>query len=248
MGRADLRIGTYGPAAARTGTDTTVGDAADADFLHSSGRRWARRAPMTDTVTLYLALLAILAELGVITALLLFAGSRLTDTGRRVAGVGRALIGPNALGLAFGVAAISMAGSLYFSEVAHFTPCRLCWYQRIAMYPLVPILALAAWKRDLHIRRYGILLAAIGGAISTYHVLLERFPKLETSVCEVANPCTLIWVKRFGYLTIPTMALSAFALIITLLAVAVPAGAAAVDPQYASDDIEEPSRGQAVIS
>ena len=53
-------------------------------------------------------------------------------------------------------------------------------------------------------------------------MLLERYPSLETGACDPNNPCTLIWVERFGYLTIPTMALSAFALIITLLLVARP--------------------------
>jgi disulfide bond formation protein DsbB len=111
-------------------------------------------------------------------------------------------------------------GSLYFSEVAHFLPCRLCWYQRIGMYPLVPLLGLAAWRRDSGIRPYAAALAAIGAAISAYHIVIERFPDLESGACDPTNPCSLIWVERFGYLTIPAMALSAFALVLTLLAVA----------------------------
>jgi disulfide bond formation protein DsbB len=87
------------------------------------------------------------------------------------------------------------------------------------MSPLLPSLGLAAWRRDTGIRPYTAVLAGIGAVIAGYHVLLERFPTLESSVCEVANPCTLIWVRRFGYLTIPTMALSAFALILTLVVV-----------------------------
>ena len=171
---------------------------------------------VTSTVTLYLALLAVVAQVAVVTALVLVLVA--PDAGRRMA----AAVRPSALTLAFCVAAVATAGSLYFSEVAHFLPCRLCWYQRIAMYPLVPILGLAAWRRDLAVRPYALALAGIGSLISTYHVLLERFPSLETSACEKTNPCTLIWVKRFGYLTIPTMALSAFALIFVLLMVARP--------------------------
>ena len=41
------------------------------------------------------------------------------------------------------VAAVAMAGRLYFSEVAHFTPCKMCWFQRIAMYPLAVLLLIA---------------------------------------------------------------------------------------------------------
>jgi disulfide bond formation protein DsbB len=172
---------------------------------------------LTETVTLFLALLAVVAQAAVVVAIAVAVLPR--------AGVRRALgdaVSPNALWFAFAVAAISLAGSLYFSEGAHFVPCELCWYQRIAMYPLVPVLAVAAWRNDVGVRAYALPLAVIGGLISTYHVLLERFPSLETGACDPDNPCSLIWVERFGYMTIPTMALSAFALIAVLLIVARP--------------------------
>ena len=83
-----------------------------------------------------------------------------------------------------------MTGSLYFSEVAHFVPCRLCWYQRIAMYPLVLLLGIATLRRDRGIRLYAIPLAAIGAAVSIYHVQLERFPD-QASFCSLEAPCNL---------------------------------------------------------
>lgn len=171
----------------------------------------------TREVTLLLAMLAVVAEAGVAVAVILVVGGRWST---RLAGWRDSLVelfGPVALHLALGVALVATLGSLYLSEIANFPPCRLCWYQRIAMYPLVPILAVAVWRRDAGVRFYAIPLALIGGLISTYHVLLERYPSLESGVCEATNPCTLIWVRRFGYLTIPTMALSAFALIAVLL-------------------------------
>ena len=171
----------------------------------------------TDDVTLLLALLSVVAEAAVLVGVVVAVGSRWSPALARARAVLLAAVGPGALQLALGVAVISMAGSLYFSEVAEFVPCRLCWYQRIAMYPLVPILAVAVWRRDPGVRYYALPLALIGGAISTYHVVLERYPSLESGICEVANPCTLIWVRRFGYLTIPAMALSAFAFIAVLL-------------------------------
>lgn len=179
-------------------------------------------------VSLFLAILAILAQAGAAGLVIINAGSRWSPRLRRSqASTGEAL-SLHGLTLAFCVAAVAMAGSLYFSEVAHFAPCRLCWYQRIAMYPLVPILGLAAWRGDHSIRPYVGLVAALGGAISVYHVLLEHFPSLETGACEVSNPCTIVWVRRLGYLTIPTMALSAFALIVTLMVFSrtAPAGSA----------------------
>jgi disulfide bond formation protein DsbB len=114
---------------------------------------------------------------------------------------------------------VATLGSLYYSEVADFPPCRLCWYQRVGMYPLAVVLPIAAWRRDHQVRWYALPLALAGGAVSTYHIAVERFPSLESGACEVTNPCSTIWVETFGYLTIPTMALSAFALVALLLAV-----------------------------
>lgn len=176
----------------------------------------------TEAVTLFLALLAVLAQVGVVAAIVLALGRRRFPALRARAESIAGAIGPQALALAACVALVATLGSLYFSEVANFTPCKLCWYQRIAMYPLVPILGIAAFRHDTGIRIYATVTAAAGAAISAYHVLLERYPTLESSVCDPTNPCTLIWVRRFGYLTIPGMALSGFAAILALLAIARP--------------------------
>ena len=93
-----------------------------------------------------------------------------------------AAVTPAALTLAAGVAVVATLGSLYYSEVADFPPCRLCWFQRIGMYPLAVILPVAAWRRDRQVRWYALPLAVGGGAVSIYHVLVERFPSLESRV------------------------------------------------------------------
>jgi disulfide bond formation protein DsbB len=178
-------------------------------------------------VSLFLAILAVLAQAGAAGLIVIHAASRWSPSLRRSHASTSEALSQHGLTLAFCVAAVAMAGSLYFSEVAHFVPCRLCWYQRTAMYPLVPILGLAAWRGDHHIRPYVGLVAALGGTISVYHVLLEHFPSLETGACEASNPCTIVWVRRLGYVTIPTMALSAFALIVTLMVLSRPAPAGA---------------------
>jgi disulfide bond formation protein DsbB len=173
----------------------------------------------TDTVSLFLALLAVVAELATAAAVVLAVGGRFSPALRRLRRQAVEAVAPSALTLAAVVAAVCMAGSLYFSEVAHFPPCHLCWLQRFCMYPLVPVLAFAAWRTAGWVRPYAAALAVIGACISAYHVALEHHPEWESSVCDPRNPCTLIWVKRLGYLTIPTMALSGFALIITLLVI-----------------------------
>lgn len=176
-----------------------------------------------DTVTLFFALLAVGAEASVASLAVLAAGARLAP---RVAELREEVVdavGPQAFALALVVAAVATGGSLYLSEVAHFVPCRLCWYQRGAMYPLVPVLAVLAWRRWFAARWAVLAVAVVGGAISTWHVLIERFPSLESSTsCDPTNPCSLIWVRRLGYLTIPTMALSGFALIAALMLTARP--------------------------
>lgn len=109
----------------------------------------------------------------------------------------------------------AMVGSLYFSEVANFAPCKLCWYQRIAMYSIAIITFVAGLRRDRQIARYTIVLAAIGLVVSTYHYLLEWYPTLESSVCSVDTPCTTIWFREFGFVTLCFMAGSAFIFVIT---------------------------------
>ncbi|MEO5885456.1 MAG: disulfide oxidoreductase [Candidatus Limnocylindrales bacterium] len=128
-------------------------------------------------------------------------------------------IAPHAISFAWFVAVLATAGSLYFSEVAGFEPCRLCWYQRIAMYPLVVVLAIAAARRERAGAVYAGALAAIGAAIAAYHVALEWIPALDSGACDPATPCTLIWFRTFGFISLPTLALAAFLLILTLMSI-----------------------------
>jgi disulfide bond formation protein DsbB len=126
-------------------------------------------------------------------------------------------IGDNALFLAGFVALACMAGSLYYSEVAHFTPCRFCWYQRIAMYPLVVVLLVGAFTRDFNVRRSGVILAVSGAGLAAYHYSLERGWIEETGSCDPTAPCSAPWFWEFGFVTIAYMALSGFLLILALL-------------------------------
>ena len=128
-------------------------------------------------------------------------------------------LSPAANGVAATFAVVSMLGSLYFSEVADYLPCTLCWYQRIAMYSLALVLTVAAVRQDRGIRVYAVPLAAIGAGIALYHWLLERFPDLDAGVCSVTVPCEFVWFERFGFVTLPFMALTAFVSIISWLTI-----------------------------
>lgn len=118
---------------------------------------------------------------------------------------------------ALAVALTATVGSLVYSEVYHFEPCRLCWYQRIAMYPLVLLLGLALWKRDRGVVRYALPQAVIGALIATYHYTLETFPSLGDGACSRGVPCTARYVNEFGFVSISFMALSGFVFIIAVL-------------------------------
>jgi disulfide bond formation protein DsbB len=130
------------------------------------------------------------------------------------------------------MAVVATLGSLYYSEVAGFTPCEYCWYQRIAMYPLALILGIAAFRRDLAIRLYAIPLAATGAAISAYHYTIQHFPSLAQGSCDLFAPCSAAYVWKFDFVSIPFMALVSFAVVITALALYRP-GLSALDSEMA---------------
>jgi disulfide bond formation protein DsbB len=128
-------------------------------------------------------------------------------------------IGRVGLWLAWIVALVTMLGSLYFSEIAHFTPCKLCWYQRIAMYPLSLTLLVAAIRRDRAIAWYVLPVAIVGAGFAVYQTQLQAFPNQHSSFCSTTEPCTVRYVWEFGFVSLPFMALSAFVFVITMVVV-----------------------------
>ncbi|MDY7083119.1 MAG: disulfide bond formation protein B [Halobacteria archaeon] len=111
---------------------------------------------------------------------------------------------------AFVVAVVATSGSLWFSEGLGLIPCELCWYQRILMYPLVPILGISLWRHD-DVRPYVLTLAIPGFVVATYHNYLQMTPAKGTCTSEV--PCSVVQYEWHG-VTIPQMSLAAFSLII----------------------------------
>jgi len=126
----------------------------------------------------------------------------------------RALIRPTLLHLAWVQSVIAMSGSLYLSEVMGFPPCPLCWYQRIAMYPLVAILGVGILKRDdKNVRAYALPISIIGLLVALYHCAMT-YGLVEEGTCAVgAVSCTIRWINWYGFITIPLMALVAFTVI-----------------------------------
>lgn len=167
----------------------------------------------TEQVQLFSSILALVALGGSITLWVLRLVSRFSASAAEFV----RSVGDAALPLAATVAIAATAGSLYFSEVANFAPCKLCWWQRIAMFPLSMTLSIAAIRRDLTARWYVLPAAALGLCVSVYHYVIEWFPTLEKTSCSLEAPCTQVWFRTFGFSSLAFMAGCGFISIITLL-------------------------------
>lgn len=121
--------------------------------------------------------------------------------------------------LAFIVAVTATTGSLFYSEIAGYEPCKLCWYQRIFMYPQAILFGLSLWKKDKGIIDYSIILSVIGALIAGYHYLLQLgiAPSVPCSAVGYSVLCSKRFVLQYGYITIPLMAFTAFLLLLLLM-------------------------------
>ncbi len=115
-------------------------------------------------------------------------------------------------------AVVAMSGSLFFSEVMKFTPCVLCWYQRICMYPLVLILGVGVMREKKDVIWYALPLSIIGMLIALYHNLLYYgiLPHA-LAPCKAGVSCTTRYFAWFGFVTIPLLSFVAFTVITACL-------------------------------
>ena len=113
---------------------------------------------------------------------------------------------------------IATLGSLFFSEVMGVPICTMCWYQRVAMYPLVLILGIGLLPYDRKVLRYATGLAAVGWLIALFHVLLVAgiIPKA-AQPCVQGIPCSETHISLLGFLNIPMLSLLTFTVIGFLL-------------------------------
>lgn len=120
--------------------------------------------------------------------------------------------------LAWLLASASTLGALFLGEVMGYTPCLLCWYQRIAMFPLVLVLAAGLFPFDPRVVRYALPLAVAGWLLAVYHLaLLGGWIPESAQPCRQGVPCSDAQVVWFGFITIPLLSLLAFSAILALL-------------------------------
>ncbi len=131
--------------------------------------------------------------------------------------------------LIFTQALLAMLGSLYFSNFGDpvlniidgypfpwgsgFYPCRLCWWARIMMYPLVAISAVGIWRKNPYFTNYILPLSIPGMFLEVYHYFLQKVPTATSEGCTLGNPCDAFYVNYFGFITIPFLAFIAFMMI-----------------------------------
>jgi disulfide bond formation protein DsbB len=165
-------------------------------------------------LTLPLATLVLFSDIGLVLFALLSISAIFSGKLRSIRRFLIGILSGNALPLAFLVALVSTLGSLYFSEILQYVPCELCWFQRIFMYPQVVIFAIALLKNDKGAFWYAIPLSAIGGSISVYNYWLQL--AASATSCAGGASCSDMQFLSYGYITIATMALTGFMLIIFL--------------------------------
>lgn len=126
------------------------------------------------------------------------------------------LINENYLEIGIIVALTATLGSLFYSEILGYVPCKLCWYQRILMYPQAIMFGIALYKKRTYLAIESVALSLIGLVIAAYHYLLQ-IGLVTASNCDAlgySSKCSEFFTLSFGYITIPMMALTAFTILL----------------------------------
>jgi disulfide bond formation protein DsbB len=123
---------------------------------------------------------------------------------------GRSLVGwagKNSLLLGLALSIIAVGGSLFYSSGVGFPPCILCWWQRVAIYPLLALFLVAIFRRDRGVFSYVLPLSLVGLIISLYHSYVQ-WGGSPLIPCDATASCSKLYVYAFGYITIPTMSMT----------------------------------------
>lgn len=159
-----------------------------------------------------LAIIVLFSNIVTVFVIVIFLLGYLNKSVKRVWKRVESLIKKNSLKILFLISLTATLGSLYFSEVRGFTPCKLCWFQRIFMYPQVFLMAVALYKKAKDIYKYILFLSIVGLIIAVYHYNLQVHPNPFAPCGDVgfSVSCSDNFFTYFGYITIPWMSLSAF--------------------------------------
>jgi disulfide bond formation protein DsbB len=188
--------------------------------------------PIVAPVSKILAVLTVLTDIEIILYLLSATAAVFNKSYKKIHERIAKYIAPNARMYAFVITLTATLGSLFYSDVAKYTPCILCWWQRIFMYPQTVLLTLGIVKKDKNVADYGMGLSAIGAVLAAYHYYIQVGGATPLT-CEAVGysiSCTQKFTTDFGYVTIPMMSLTAFVAIYLLLSISKRAGHASHSP------------------
>ncbi len=125
-------------------------------------------------------------------------------------------VGKRALVLSWILSMGGVVGSLLYSELVGYAPCVLCWIMRILLYPQALLLGLGIWWRQTVIMPYMCALSLVGGLIALYHSYTQLGGRSLTPCTSQGGSCSKVFVLEFGYITIPMMACTVFALLVVV--------------------------------
>ncbi len=124
-----------------------------------------------------------------------------------------------ALLVAWATATFGMLCSLYLCEGRGWTPCFLCWYQRICLWPLSLILGVAWFRRKGDVAAFVLPQAVLGLALASYQVLIQEVPGRDVlGICRAGPDCARKIAIGLGPISIPMLSWTAFAIVVTALA------------------------------
>ena len=174
---------------------------------------------MTKQILDTLSLFILLSNIFLVALFIFFVLSRFVGGVKKYWVVFSRFVSKNGLILAFLVSLAGTSGSLFSSEIANLSPCVLCWYQRIFMYPLVVILGVALLKKTRDVVHYALPLSIIGGLIAAYHYYLQMSADALAPCSSIgfSISCSDRFITNYGFITIPWMSLTGFVLIIVFL-------------------------------
>lgn len=116
------------------------------------------------------------------------------------------------------IATLATLGSLFFSEIKHFEPCHLCWYQRICLFPLAIILGIGTYRGALGISRYVLPQTIIGFLFAIYQVAIQEIPGWNPiDICGAGPSCSEKVLIGLGFVTLPMLSVLTFLILIILL-------------------------------
>jgi disulfide bond formation protein DsbB len=174
--------------------------------------------PFVETITNLLAFGVVLADIGIFIFLVFLVLSPKSDFAKAMF----KFIARHGVLFGFLVSFGGVCVSLFYSDIAGFAPCDLCWWQRVFIYPQAVLFLVALLKKkrggeESSVFQYSAALSVIGVLIAAYHYYGAAFNPSFLSCAASAVSCAKTYFTSFGYVTIPVMSLTGFLLLLAIV-------------------------------